>query len=299
MDSYKSQVILILKVLPEVAKESCFALHGGTAINLFVRDMPRLSVDIDLTYIPIEDRETSFATVNKTLERIKIGVESIFPTIEVSHRPKVLKLLFSERNAQIKLEVSQTMRGVIGSPIRMVLSELVQTKFSSFSAINVVPFEQLYGGKICAALDRQHPRDLFDVKYLLENEGFTRDLKMGFLFCLLGSKRPINELLFPHELDQRSALKNKFEGMSKESFTYEEFEETRNRLVIEIHKSLNSTDIQFLLDFENTIPNWELYDFEEFPAVQWKLKNLRKLKNTNPEKHLKQLNQLKELLGEL
>lgn len=185
MDSYKSQVILLLKVLPEVAKESCFALHGGTAINSFVRDMPRLSVDIDLTYIPIEDRETSFATINKTLERIKIGVESIFPTIEVSHRPKVLKLLFSERNAQIKLEVSQTMRGVIGSPIRMVLSELVQTKFSSFSAINVVPFEQLYGGKICAALDRQHPRDLFDVKYLLENEGFTKDLKMGFLFCLL------------------------------------------------------------------------------------------------------------------
>lgn len=57
--SYKQQVSLLLSVLPEVAKESCFALHGGTAINLFVRDMPRLSVDIDLTYLPLEDRQSA------------------------------------------------------------------------------------------------------------------------------------------------------------------------------------------------------------------------------------------------
>lgn len=51
-EAYKKQVSLLLDVLPEVAKENCFALHGGTAINLFVRSMPRLSVDIDLTYVP-------------------------------------------------------------------------------------------------------------------------------------------------------------------------------------------------------------------------------------------------------
>ncbi len=48
-DTYRKQVQLLLDVLPEVAKEACFAMHGGTAINLFYRDMPRLSVDIDLT----------------------------------------------------------------------------------------------------------------------------------------------------------------------------------------------------------------------------------------------------------
>lgn len=63
MSKYKHQVSLLLQVLPEVAKEPVFALHGGTAINLFVRDMPRLSVDIDLTYTPIEDRKTSFKNI--------------------------------------------------------------------------------------------------------------------------------------------------------------------------------------------------------------------------------------------
>lgn len=52
---YKDQVKLLLDVLPLVSKGQCFALHGGTAINLFIRNMPRLSVDIDITYLPIED----------------------------------------------------------------------------------------------------------------------------------------------------------------------------------------------------------------------------------------------------
>lgn len=60
---YKRQVNLLLKVLPEVSKESNVALHGGTAINLFVRNMPRLSVDIDLTYIPIESRKISLEKI--------------------------------------------------------------------------------------------------------------------------------------------------------------------------------------------------------------------------------------------
>jgi hypothetical protein len=55
-EAYKKQVRLLLDVLPEVAKEECFAMHGGTAINLFVRDMPRLSIDIDLTYVKIAER---------------------------------------------------------------------------------------------------------------------------------------------------------------------------------------------------------------------------------------------------
>jgi hypothetical protein len=71
---YRQQVSLLLTVLPEVAKEKCLALHGGTAINLFVRDMPRLSVDIDLTYLPIEDRETSVNHIAEALERIKANL---------------------------------------------------------------------------------------------------------------------------------------------------------------------------------------------------------------------------------
>lgn len=72
---YRKQVELLIQVLPEVAKEPKFALHGGTAINLFVRNMPRLSVDIDLTYIPIQNRQDSLNGIKKTLEEIKSRIK--------------------------------------------------------------------------------------------------------------------------------------------------------------------------------------------------------------------------------
>lgn len=72
---YKTQVDLLLQTIPFIAKEEIFALKGGTAINLFVRDMPRLSVDIDLTYIPFDDRETALKNISDGLERIKSDLE--------------------------------------------------------------------------------------------------------------------------------------------------------------------------------------------------------------------------------
>ncbi|MDL5511207.1 nucleotidyl transferase AbiEii/AbiGii toxin family protein [Arenibacter sp. M-2] len=88
MENYKSQVLLLLSVLPEVAKENYFALHGGTAINLYLRDMPRLSVDIDLTYIPVEDRNTSLIHISEVLARIKSNIETIVPNARISHKKK-------------------------------------------------------------------------------------------------------------------------------------------------------------------------------------------------------------------
>lgn len=67
---FYKQVELLLKILPDVMKEDYFALKGGTAINMFLRNMPRLSVDIDLCYIPIEDRQTTLANINRSLNAI-------------------------------------------------------------------------------------------------------------------------------------------------------------------------------------------------------------------------------------
>jgi predicted nucleotidyltransferase component of viral defense system len=293
MANYKAQVSLLLSILPEVGKEDCFALHGGTAINLFVRDMPRLSVDIDLTYIPVKDRATSFSNISQALLRIKATVEAIIPNTQITHKEKELKLLIATNQAQIKLEVSQVMRGIIAAASEMVLCDKAQNEFDAFCSIPVVTIGQLYGGKICAALDRQHPRDLFDVKHLLENEGFANEIKTGFLFCLLGSKRPINEMLYPNLLDQRAAMANQFEGMSDEPFTYKDFEATRNLLVQTIRENLTDVDKQFLLSFESGTPDWSLYNFENYPAVQWKLQNLQKLKEINAEKHSAQLKELR------
>jgi len=296
MNNYKQQVSLLLQVLPEVAKEPDFALHGGTAINLFVRDMPRLSVDIDLTYIPIEDRKTSFKNIIYGLDHIKTKLEKILPQATITLKKETLKLQITTVNAQVKLEVNQINRGVMGETVTLPLCEKTQEEFDAFCAVPVVPLGQLYGGKICAALDRQHPRDLFDVKYMMENEGFTDEIKKGFLLFLLSSNRPLHEMLHPNFIDQRKTLLNQFEGMSPKPFTYGDFEKIREQLVKTIHQNLTAEDKEFLLTFGEGTPNWDIYDFERFPAVQWKLQNLINLKNKNPEKHENFIISLKNVL---
>lgn len=295
-DQYKRQVDLLLQVLPEVANEDCFALHGGTAINLFVRQMPRLSVDIDLTYILIEDRQTSLDKISEALIRISTRLERAIPKAQIALKPAISKLLISNQGAQVKVEVNQTNRGVLEDPVSMILCDQAQQEFDAFCEVSVVPFDQLYGGKICAALDRQHPRDLFDVKLLLENEGLTGEIKPGLILTILSSKRPIHKLLNPNLLDQRSALTNQFEGMTVEGFSYEQYENTRQELIKAVQRILNDQDKEFLLGFSKAEPDWSIYNFEHFPSVQWKWQNLVKLKTDSPEKHQEQY---KSLLSQL
>jgi len=294
--AYRRQVSLLLSVLPEVAKEESLALHGGTAINLFVREMPRLSVDIDLTYIPIEDRQTSLANIKAALLRIKGSVERVVKNARVTDRTGFGKLLISSQGVIIKLEVNLVNRGSIVRPEPIVLCSRAQEEFDSFCEISVMPIGQLYGGKLCAALDRQHPRDLFDVKYLLENEGFSDDVKTGLLLAILSSDRPIHEVLNPTKLDQRNTFENHFVGMAVEEFTYDEFEETRNTLIETVDKDLTDEDREFILSVKRLAPRWDIYDFESFPSVQWKMQNLRRLHETNYAKYNEQLEKLEKVL---
>jgi predicted nucleotidyltransferase component of viral defense system len=219
-NNYQRQVALLIRVIPDIALDTRFALHGGTAINLFDRDMPRLSVDIDLTYIPIEDRETSFNNISAALTKIKERIENRLQGSRVEHKVDIHKLLVTDNEAMIKIEVSQIVRGLLGAVTEKILCEKAQIKYDAFCAINIVSKGQLYGGKICAAMDRQHPRDIFDVKQLLKEGGLNREIKEGFLFRLLSGNRSIQEVLFPNLQEQRLAMINQFTGMSDELFTY-------------------------------------------------------------------------------
>ena len=105
------------------------------------------------------------------------------------------------------------------------------------------------------------------------------------------------ELLAPQLQDRRDIFENQFEGMSREPFSYKEHEETRNKLVRMTNASLTDEDKNFLLRADNAEPDWSLYAFEQFPAVQWKLQNLKKLRDTNPDKHRKQHSLLANVLS--
>ena len=244
---YKRQVSLLLSVLPEILKEDCFALHGGSAINLFLREMPRLSVDIDLTYLPIEDRQSSLDHISEALENAKTRVLSTLGNVSVNHQRAVSKLLVSGGGVSIKVEVNQTIRGTLEKPEKLMLCQRAQEEFNAFCAVHVVGKGQVFGGKICAALDRQHPRDLFDVDYLLKTEEFNEDIKTGFLFGVLSSNRPMHELLNPNLRDQRPAFDNQFVGMSLAPFSYRDFEAVRKLLVKTVQSSLTQSDKAYIL----------------------------------------------------
>jgi len=216
-DVYARQVRLLVQTLPLVFQEPVFALKGGTAINLFVRDLPRLSVDIDLTYLPVEDRDTSLAAIDAALRRIADAIEHALPGSVVVRgkggaQPVIDKLLVRADGAVIKVEVTPVLRGVVFEPEVRPVSAAVEERFG-YAEARMVSHADLYAGKIMAALDRQHPRDLFDVRDLLANEGITPALRQAFVIYLASHHRPMAEVLRANPKDLTQEFERGFDGM--------------------------------------------------------------------------------------
>ena len=295
---YRQKVELLLRILPFVTDEECFAIHGGTAINLFVKDLYRLSVDIDVTYIPIEDRNTSLLRINEALERISDRVKRTFRDVRVIPRLDISKITCESRGCQVKIEVNQTKRGLVcGDAILYPLCEKAQEMFGMEVDARIVSLPQLYGGKISAALSRQHPRDLFDIKQM---DIPLTDVKEGLIFCLLGSDRPIHESFAPNLIDQHEAMERQFSGMSEIPFTYNDFEATREKLVNDVNSVMTEDDRRFLIGFKELSVDWEnspYSSFKEYPSVRWKMQNLQKLKASNPKKLNAEADKLRNIFG--
>lgn len=299
---YYKQVQLLVRVLPLLNSEKCFALKGGTAINLFYRELPRLSVDIDLLYLPSESREVALANIRNALTRLSSLIEQTISGVRVQNtheqQDNSLRLILQQNEVRIKVELSPVIRGTVFPSNMMEICETAEDEFG-YAEVQVASLPDLYAGKLCAALDRQHPRDLFDVKLLFENEGFTENLRKTFLVFLISHQRPMSELLSPHRKDLKDVYETEFTQMTDISITLEDLETTREELIATIQKELTSDEKEFLLTFKNKNPQWELLNLsnidevKELPSVRWKLLNLIKMNN---EKHLQAYNKLKNIL---
>jgi predicted nucleotidyltransferase component of viral defense system len=295
---YIRQTELLLRVLPYIHESGVFALHEGTAINLFHDEMPRLSVDIDLTFLPIENRETDLKAIKVYLEEIAIQLRRVVPGIQVTNPNHIMgeyKLFCNLKGVQIKIEVNTMNRGVIGDVENKSLCTRAQEKFDQFFEMKIVPKNQLFGGKIIAALDRQHPRDIFDAMRLLDKESINEEIIKGFLFCLLSSSKPMHEILEPVFKDQQSAIDTQFKGMTDVDFTYSVYELQRNRLLDSILKSLSGQHLQFLRSIAENKPDWIFGDCSNFPGISWKLKNLLELEKNNKSKFHEQIEALSRI----
>ncbi|UWU12970.1 nucleotidyl transferase AbiEii/AbiGii toxin family protein [Rhizobium sullae] len=274
----------MIAAVPFVAAEQEFALKGGTAINLFVRDMPRLSVDIDLTYLPVAPRAESLAAIDAGMKRIaaalRTGLRGARVNEVVNAREKIVtKLMVQGTDAQIKIEVTPVLRGCVFEPEARAVSPTVEDAFG-FVEMQVVSFSDLYAGKIMAALDRQHPRDLFDVRDLFANEGISDDLRRAFIVYLISHDRPISEVLVPRRKDIAQEFAQGFDGMTAEPVVLDALLATREELIAAVAAGMPEEHRAFLLGFKKGEPDWSLLGVEgadELPAVRWKQLNLDKL----------------------
>jgi len=298
---YSMQVALLLRVLPLIAQESAFALKGGTAINLFYQDMPRLSVDIDLAYLPVEDRAVSLVAIDAALDRIARRVEQRIPGARaerVSGGGNLeTRMLVRSNGVVIKIETSPVQRGTVFPPEERPVVGAVEEAYG-FVEMPVLAFEDLYAGKLVAALDRQHPRDLFDVHMLYQHGGITDALFDTFLVYLVSSSRPMHEVLAPGVVDLEATYRSEFEGMTREVVGLRALTEVRTRLVRDLRARLDDRALGFLLSVHDCAPEFGLLHLpaaQGLPAVQWKLRNLERLKRADPEKHRAQRESILEL----
>lgn len=296
---YLKQAEFLLRVLPHINYEEAFALKGGTALNFFWRDFPRLSVDIDLCYTKVQDRESSLIEINDALTKIEERLKRAFGGIKIQQKKiegKITGLILDWNDALIKIEANTVIRGTIFSIVNKKLCSKAEKTFELTTSVNTVSFEDLYGGKICAALDRQHPRDLFDVKLLLENEGITPGIIKAFLFYLISHDRPMVEILNPGLQDISQTFINEFKGMTSDEINLDELLDVRKNLIQIVKASLTKEQKKFILSFKNRTPEWELSDIvgiENYPSVRWKLINLERMPK---EKHTEAYNKLKDYL---
>jgi len=296
------QAELLLRILPLIHKEDVFALKGGTAINFFVRDLPRLSVDIDLTYLPVNDRGYALNEIRSRLFLISEGIKRRIPGTEIIpkriHGSEVVKGLVVDREGiTVKIEPNLVLRGSVYPPEIKPLSKKAQDLFElSVQSRTLSPYE-LYAGKICAALDRQHPRDLFDVHLLLKSEGLKPEIRKAFIVYLVSHPRPMVEILSPQQKDIRDIFEKEFKGMIAENITFEALETTRNELVAILREELTPDERRFIVSMKQGQPGWDLLELEgikDLPAVKWKLLNISRM---DPAKHRKAVHKLRDYLG--
>ena len=281
-DVYSRQAALLIRVLPHVAREKAFALKGGTAINLFVRDLPRLSVDIDLTYLPVQERTASLAAIEAALRRIAASLKKDVggQINEGVTESRVTKLFVHAERVQVKIEVNPVLRGSVFQVQTADVKPLVENTLG-FAEMQLVSFPDLYAGKAVAGLDRQHPRDFFDWRDLLANEGITDELRQTFLVYMVSHDRPMFEVLGGTPQRPFRTLRARIRRYDRRACEPRRARRcTRGADRRHGRRHAGTRTESFFLSFERGQPDWKIIGIAhvaDLPAVKWRQIHLNKL----------------------
>lgn len=281
-DNYKRQAELLVDVLSFMDWNGVFALKGGTAINLFYNNMPRLSVDIDLVYLPIKNREASILDMNEKLQEIaQVLTKSGYQTsTSKTYKEQLHKLNVMKDNTSIIIEPNYTIRGTVLPPKKKVLVPAAIEYFDRKVTALCIDDQEVYSGKMVAFLDRQHPRDLFDMMEYYQNEKTLAPIMDLLMVYLIQGDRLFTELLNPNLKDVRKEFDDSFTGMTSAPVEYSSLTASRNTVLADFGKSLNKKHLEFLTSVMNLDPDWSKLpygDLSKFPGINWKLQNIEKM----------------------
>ena len=301
--TYADTVRLLLAMAPEVFRSGPFALKGGTALNLFIHDMPRLSVDIDVVYTawetPRDDalREIAEANVALAMRLEQKGLSVRTVSVEDLGESK---LLVERSGVQVKVETNHVFRGTVLPVEARSLAPNASAMFSAELSLPTLAMDELYGSKLVAALDRQHPRDFFDVWRMNETVGLTNGIVECFVTYLAGHNRPIHEVLFPRPKDMKREFESNFAGMTNDPVELATLLDVRDRLFDELPRYLSDDQKVFLTGLVRGVPDWSLlacHHASELPAIRWRIQNIEGFRSKRPEEFDRQAKALEELLG--
>lgn len=299
---YLDVVRLLVRVAPAVFSIPGFALKGGTAINLFVRNLPRLSVDLDLVYVDYTDeRDVALANIAEAIRGMdkratSMGLQTHIP---IRQEGDEVRILIRQGRVEVKVEINQVSRGTI---LPVAITRLVPVARDQLKADLRLPMlapDEIYASKLLAAMDRGHPRDWFDVMLLLQNEGITPSVRRCFVAYLAGHNRPVHETLFGSSKPLAEIYEREFDGMTADPVTVSELEETQAKIRDELPRLLDADERQFLLSLVNGEPEWSrlgIPHLAQLPAIRWKRLNLERLRKENPRKFVEQADCLAKLL---
>jgi predicted nucleotidyltransferase component of viral defense system len=286
--TYLATARLLTQVAPVVFEDGVFALKGGTAINLFFREMPRLSVDLDLVFSDYRLlRSEALAAINAALRGASARLAKLgfrVHTVSAADMGET-KLVVQRDGLSVKVEVNTVIRGTVHPPRTMLFSSATSDALLADLELSLASLEDVYGGKLVAAMDRQHPRDLFDVMELFAHEGITPGIRRCFVVYLASHNRTFHEVLFPRSKDIRLDYEGSFAGMTMEPVTIAALAETRERLFRELPAALDENERQFLRTLVRAEPDWALLEIPhlaELPAIRWRLHNLQELSRKDP-----------------
>lgn len=278
------QFRLLGQLAPLVNAETSFALKGGTALNVFWYDLPRLSVDLDLTFLPRVGRPEFLALTGAALNRLQTAISDTWPDAILQTKPfpgstSPGTLFLQNGGVQVKLEVNPVHRESIYPTENRPVMPAAQPLWGP-TPMKLLSFAETCAGKFNAALDRQHPRDLFDVGVILDGDCLDDRVRTAFVVNLLTQSRPFAHTLSPQIRPPRGEALSSLEELT--GLPSQASDLTRNLLDLKhvLCDGMPPQHREFLVSFTLGTPDWSLLAVDrvaDLPAIRWRQQQMASL----------------------